>query len=389
MGEGRRFKVCVYCDRWQNGGVEAYLMNLFRFWDKSKLDAELVVSEVTTDLYDDELQALGIRRRVTLQQVYHNPVERILHNLSAVRRLFQSERYDAAYFNLSNSFTMCYAYMAKKAGIPVRVVHSHCSSIQKGALRSLKKAGHVAGQRLFSAAATDTFACSREAAQWLFGAKGADVKLIHNSIDVQRFQTNQQARSQAKAAMGLDGKWVIGTVGRLTELKNTDFLIHAFSELCALRQDAYLLVVGEGELKPVLEAMIDSLNLKDKVLLYGVTNHVPRMLWAMDVFCLPSRFEGNPVSVIEAQAAGCACLVSDTVTRQCQVCDNVSFIPVGEPKVWAKAMSDACLSCPPEKAAEQVKGNGYDAAVMSASVQAMLYKACLEADKTVKGGEAR
>lgn len=391
MEDKHRYRVCVYCDRWQNGGVEAYLMNLFRFWNLSKLDCELVVSEVTTDLYDAELETLGIPRRVTLAQQYPMPVKRILHNLAAVRALLKSERYDAVYLNLSNSFTMCYAAMAKQAGVPVRIVHSHSTSIQKGTLRWLKMLGHLMGRMLFTGAVTHKAACSREAAIWLFGQQCADsgqVQMIYNGVDIRRFVADDAQRQAARQALGLEGKWVIGTVGRLTELKNTDFLIKAFAELSARKPNAYLLLIGEGELRESLEALITELGLQDKVCLYGATSEVPRMLWAMDVFCLPSRFEGSPVSVIEAQAAGCYCLVSDSVTHQCRICDNLSFLPVeGNSAVWADAMENAKLACTPDEAAAQVKHNGYSAEQTSAAVQAMLYKACCE--QSGKDGNSR
>lgn len=391
MEDNRRYRVCVYCDRWQNGGAEAYLMNLFRFWDLSKLDCELVVSEVTTDLYDAELKALGIPRRVTLSQEYPMPVKRILHNLTAMRELFKSQHYDAVYLNLSNSFTMSYAVMAKRAGVPVRVVHSHCSNIQRGALRWLKMLGHLAGRLLFAGAATHKAACSQEAAIWLFGRQCADsgrIQMIHNGVDIRRFVADDVQRRAARHTLGLDDKWVIGTVGRLTELKNTDFLIRAFAILCARKPDAFLLLIGEGELKKRLEALIEELGLKDKVWLYGATGEVPRMLWAMDVFCLPSRFEGSPVSVIEAQAAGCYCLVSDSVTHQCRVCENLSFLPVeGGAEKWAHAMEHARRLCTPDEAAAQVERNGYSAAQTSAVIQAVLLEACRE--HYGKGGDNR
>lgn len=351
-------------------------MNLLRFWDFEKLDCDLVVSQVETDLYDNELAALGIRRVVTLTKRYASPIRRILHNLFAMNALLKQGDYNAIYFNLSNSFTMIYAWRAKLAGVQVRVVHSHCSGIQKSAMLPLKKLGHNIGRFLFTASATQCLACSPEAALWLFGwrrVQQGDVKLIHNAVSVERFLADNTRRQNARRNLGLEGKWVIGTVGRLTGLKNTDFLIRVFRHVCASREDAFLLVIGEGELREHLITLVKELGISDKVWLYGVTNDVPQMLWAMDVFCLPSCFEGNPVSVIEAQAAGCICLVSDRVTQQCKVSDNVRFLPIDQGVVvWAEAIQSAHRVCSAEQAARQVIQNGYDAAAMSAEIQALL-----------------
>lgn len=373
----QRKRLCIYCDHWQNGGVEAYIMNLLRFWDFEKLPYDLAVSQMETDLYDQELKALGIKCKVTLSRTYASPILRILKNLPEMRRLFASGAYDAIYLNLSNSFTMIYAWMAKREGIPVRVVHSHCAGIQQSWTRPIKKFAHQIGQSLFGKAATHYFACSQKAAIWMFGrqrVESGDVTIIPNAVNVSRFEVTADKRAQAREKLGLVDNRVIGTVGRLTELKNIDLLIQAFAKMKENDATAKLLIVGEGELRPKLEALIVALNVQDSVILYGTTANVPEVLWAMDIFCLTSRFEGNPVSVIEAQAAGCMCLVSDQVTRQCKVSDNVVFLPIGaeHTSVWAEEMRQATRLCTPQQAALQVRENGYDAEEMSQRVQAVL-----------------
>lgn len=364
-------------------------MNLFRHWEPQSLLCELVVSQVETDLYDRELSSLGIERRVTLAQACASPILRILRNLAAMRKLFREGGYDAFYFNLSNSFTMMYAWMAKRAGIPVRVVHSHCAAIQKSASWPVKALGHLLGRLLFAGAATQCLACSQEAALWMFGKRRVQtggVRLIHNAVSVERFRWNPVERDAMRQSLGLEGKRVIGTVGRLTEQKNPAFLIRAFARAAQEREDAYLLMIGEGEMRPTLEALVEELGLRGRVRLFGATGEVPKMLWAMDVFCLPSRFEGNPVSVIEAQTAGCMCVVSDRVTAQCQISDNVRFLPIDEGvEEWADAMLNSRRVCPPETAARQVFQNGYDAAATSAQVQALLLDGLQRASATLEG----
>jgi len=376
----KRFPIiCIYCDHWQNGGVEAYLMNLFRFWDFSKLNCELVTSQAETDLYDKELEKLGIRHIITLKKSYRSPILRILHNLSAVRTLFTEKQYDAVYLNLSNSFTMIYACLARHAGIPVRIVHSHCAGIKPSFSLPIKQTAHIFGRALFKRSVSAYFACSELAARWMFGNKkvrSKQVNLVNNAIDVSAFAKNAAERQLFRNQLYLTEKWVIGTVGRFTEQKNPFFLIHAFEQLARSRKDACLLWVGEGELLEPIRQYAQSTGIADRVILYGKTNHVARCLWSMDVFCLPSRFEGNPVSIIEAQAAGCICLVSDKVTQECKVSDNVRFLPIDQGiNAWADAMANAKPTCDARQAARQVKENGYDAIEMSHTVQTLITQA--------------
>lgn len=376
MEMNQPIKIAVYCDHWQNGGVEAYLMNLFRFWDRKKLDCELVVSQWETDLYDEELAKLSIPHRVTLAKRYRSPIRRILSNLSQMRCLLRAGEYDAVYFNLSNSFTMIYAWMSKRAGIPVRVVHSHCAGIRPGITYPAKLLAHRLGRCVFTPFVTQYFACSELAARWMFGDRvfqGGNVRLINNAVNTAAFAFRPEERERFRAQYGLTDKWVVGTVARFSEQKNPFFLLEVFAQLVRICPNAFLLWVGEGELmeSAVERAKIDGIS--DRILFFGKTNQVANCLWAMDVFCLPSRFEGNPVSVIEAQAAGCICLVSSNVTQQCKVSDNVRFLPIDKgADVWAVEMQHARHVCSPARAALQVADNGYDASAISVRVQELL-----------------
>ena len=376
MKTNSAFKVAIYCDHWQNGGVEAYLMNLFRFWNLEQLDCELVVSQWETDLYNDELAKLGIPHRVTLSKRYRSPILRVLANLSQMRRLLGAGDYDAAYFNLSNSFTMIYAWMAKRAGIPVRVVHSHCTGIRPGFTYPVKVLAHNLGRALFVSSVTQYFACSELAGRWMFGERlfrDGKVQLINNAVNTAAFALRPEERDQFRTQYGLDGKWVVGTVARFSEEKNPFFLLSSFCVLAKRCPEAFLLWIGEGERMESVQARAKELGIWDRILFFGKTNRVANCLWAMDVFCLPSRFEGNPVSVIEAQAAGCMCLVSDTVTKQCKVSDNVRFLPIDQgADVWAEEMQRSQRVCSPAQAATQVADNGYDASIISIRVQELL-----------------
>ena len=191
-----------------------------------------------------------------------------------------------------------------------------------------------------------------------------------------------EERNLFRKQYGLTDKWVVGIVARFSEQKNPFFLLEAFAQLTKIDPDAFLLWVGEGELMEDVQARAREIGIADRILFFGKTNQVARCLWAMDVFCLPSRFEGNPVSVIEAQAAGCMCLVSDRVTEQCKVSENLRFLPIDQgTNIWVETMQTAYQICDPFEATRQVAQNGYDAVALSVRVQQLLLKALYQANE--------
>lgn len=340
-----RTRVVAYCDHWQNGGVESYLMNQFRHWDLTKMKLTLLTAEKTTDIYDAELKRLSVEHVVLLDKIYASPIRRILKNLSHCRRYFQQNPCDVAYFNLTNSVTMLYAGFAKWAGVPKRIVHSHCSSIQKGKTRQLKSIGHRLARQLFAGMATDWWACSDLAAKHLFPKKLQDsVVYIPNAINTQAFRFDPIARQKLREEWHLQNSLLVGTVGRCVVEKNQTFLLDVMANLRQQRPDARLLLVGDGPLLPELKQKAQQLGIQDVCLFYGFARaeEVPALLSAMDVFCLPSQLEGNPVSAIEAQANGLPCFLSDTITRQAKILPQTRYLKIenGAEKEWAEALNN-------------------------------------------------
>jgi glycosyltransferase involved in cell wall biosynthesis len=368
--------VYAYCDRWQNGGVEAYLMNVFRGWDFSAMQVMLVTAEKTTAQYDEELEQLGVQHIVLLDELYASPIKRILHTLRRFRTFISRQPCDAVYLNLSNSFTMAYAVLAKWAGVPVRVVHSHCSGLQAGGARRLKLLGAWLGRQLFLPAVTDFWACSDFAAEWIFGKRHTQkpVEILPNGVSLDKFRFSPQQRADARRGLGLEQELLLGTVGRLTELKHQGFLLDILADLQKSGQKAKLLLVGDGELYNALKHKAESLGIAQDVIFYGTTPQVPRLLCAMDLFLLPSEFEGSPVSVIEAQAVGLHCLVSDQVTRQCNVLGSVLFLPIHQ---GTKSWCDAILlerAAPHSDMTALMHKAGYDVKDMGPRVQRLLQR---------------
>lgn len=322
-------KCILYCDHWQNGGVESYLMNQLRHWDLSKMECSILTAEKTTDVYDGELRKLGVQHIVLLSKIYASPIQRILKTLLHCRRYFKQNPCDIAYFNLTNSVTMLYVGFAKWAGVPRRIVHSHNSDLEKGRTRIIKLIAHNLAKGLFSGFATEYWCCSDKAAKFLFPPqKVALARFIPNAIDTETYMFRQEERERIRRQLHCEDHLIVGNVGRCVPQKNQGFLLDVFAELLKFRSDARLLLVGDGPLLPKLKQKAQRLGIQDACIFYGFSDEVPALLSAMDVFCLPSCLEGNPVSAIEAQANGLPCFLADTITRQARILPQSQYLPI-------------------------------------------------------------
>jgi len=335
-------KIILYCDHWQNGGVEAYLMNQLRHWDMSQIKCTLLSAEKTTDIYDKELEALGVRQEILLENLYTSAVLRISHTFSRFKRYLQENPCDVLYLNLSNSVTMRYAKLARQAGISKRIVHSHCAGIQPGLSRPVKQFAHSLAKQLYTNCATDWWACSDKAAQFLFSQNVlAHVKYIPNAIETQHFSFNTQQRMRMRTELKIkENICLIGTVGRCTPEKNQNFLLEVFAQAIKTLPNLKLLIVGDGPLRSMLEGQARRLGIWKDCIFYGFTNDTAPLYSAMDIFCLPSILEGNPVSAIEAQTSGCSCLLADTITKQAGVLPQTKFVPLQQAE-WVMAIQQA------------------------------------------------
>ena len=256
--------------------------------------------------------------------------------LKSLEDLFRKNQYRIVHSNV-NTLSVFPLYAAKKAGVPVRISHSHSTSNAREWKRNIIK--NIL--RPFSKRyATDYFACSELAGRYLFGNKTFDqgkVKIIHNAIDLDKFKFDPEARKKLRKELDIDEKTiVIGHVGRFVKQKNHDFLIDVFNEYHAKTPDSKLLLIGTGPLEEKIKAKVKKLNLENSVLFLGQRNDTNKLYSVMDVFCLPSLYEGLPVVGVEAQAAGLLCIVSNKVSKETKVTENFIFLPLDIKKFTKK-----------------------------------------------------
>ena len=313
------------------GGAESRIMELYRAMDKAKVQFDFLVHTQDECHYDAEIRSLGGR-------IYNVPrfkVFNIYAYKKALREFFREHNGYAAVYAHMTSTASIYLPIAKNAGIPLTIANARSAGVDKG----LKGIATKIIRQPLKRKADYCFACSEKAARAIYGddwINKGNVWTIPNAVDAERFAYNEEVRKNARDELGVADKFVIGHVGRFSFMKNHEFLIDIFNELCKMRDDAALVLVGKGELEEEIKDKVKQLGLADKVCFLGNRSDVERYYQAFDYFVFPSIFEGLPGSVIEAQAAGLMCLVSDSVTSEAAITELVGCKSIGESAMsWA------------------------------------------------------
>lgn len=317
------------------GGVEAVVMNYYRALDKSNVQFDFFVDKTSSFPQREEIERLG--GRVFLVP----PYSRVFSYLGALTRAFRQNEYRVVHAHTStmNLFPLFAAWLA---GVPVRICHNHSTANWGEGFKTLAKYLLRPFARVF---ATDYFSCGEFAGRWMYGNRRFDSGKVHvmpNAIDTARFAYRPDARSTLRSELGIGNETlVIGHVGRFMFQKNHSFLLEVFSALHKRHPDSVLLLIGEGELESAVRQKAKELCPNGSVRFLGVRQDVDQLYSVMDVFCLPSFYEGFPVVLLEAQANGLPCVVSYQVSAEAAIHPNVSRISLSEtPAHWA----DACFS---------------------------------------------
>lgn len=272
--------------------------------------------------------------------------------------------YDAIHINTTWWKTFYAEQAAREIGIKRVIVHARCTSVDivDDEKREKELEIHERQKKLFSTGlATHFLACSTEAADFLYGSQipREKIRLFHNALDIDRYSYDEKKRKKIRARLGLEDKFVIGNIGRMAYAKNHSFLVDCFYEIQKKRENAVLLLAGSGELEQSIRKQVKMLGIEDKVIFTGEVDNTEDYLQAMDIFVLPSRFEGLPNVLIEAQAAGLKCISSDCVTREAKVTDDVTFVELEKEK-WVREILCHGNGSVRHKVDEKIREAGYD-----------------------------
>ena len=281
-----------------------------------------------------------------------------------VREIF-GNHYDVLHLNNCFWTGFLLEELAREAGIRKVIVHSHSTFIDEPDAKRREELyrRHEEVKKAFSTElATDFWACSQMAADWLFGPQIPKdrIRIIKNAIEAEKYRFDEEKRAQVRKELNLEDALVLGTVGRLSFSKNHEFLIELLKEIRKSHPKVKLLIIGEGDLRGALETQIQENGLEDAVLLLGWKSNVEDYLQAMDIFLLPSRFEGLGIAAVEAAASGLPAVVSDQVPEDVAFTENVRHVPLELP-LWTRTLEElAELSCNRGEGVEVVRAAGYD-----------------------------
>lgn len=335
-----------------HGGVESMLMNYYRNIDRTKIQFDFIQTSYEPAIYDEEITSLG-------------------------GRIFRCPRYNIKrhfeYTNWWHSFL-------KEHACEYPIIHGHLASTAGIYLNIAKKYGCYAiahghstrSNFLYQAftyrtryVADHFFACSKEAAISRYGKRIAKnnnhCNIVSNAIDAACFTYNKELRDQMRASMNIESDTlVVGHVGQFRREKNHKFLLNVFEEIQKTAPNSVLILIGGGPLKHQVESEVKRKNLEKSVIFTGPQDAVWRFYQAMDVFVMPSLFEGLPVTLVEAQAAGLPCVVSDTIPSECAITELVQFMSL---KSSANNWCDQIVkhkSLPRQNTFEQIQAAGFD-----------------------------
>ena len=341
------------------GGLETMLMNYYRQMNRSNIQFDFMVHRSARGHYDDEIESLGgmIFRMPQIRPGNYRLYFKELKKFFAVNSHYAVVH---SHMNENSSFVL---EAAKEAGIQCRIAHSHLSDLGL----DFKLPFRVYAKYRMKDNPTQYFACSRNAGRWLFGKKikyHGSLTIMNNAINVQEFVFNASVREEVRNELQVNNRLVIGHVGRFNEQKNHGFLIDIFQKVHQKNKNALLALVGEGKLQDSIKRKVERLGLSNHVLFLGMRSDIARLMQGMDLFLFPSLFEGLPVVLVEAQAAGLKCVVSDTITRDADVTGRVEFISLQKSsEEWAQKIVSE--SYEHKNTMQLLRMNRYDTETMS------------------------
>lgn len=353
--EQEPIRVAQIMGKWLGGGVESVVMNYYRNIDRNKVQFDFICDEDSKYIPKEEIEKLG--GKIILIPPYQKPFK--YHK--ELKRVLKEGKYKIVHSHISTmSFFSLWA--AKSAKVPIRIAHAHSTTNKQEKKKNIMKQVLRPFSKVF---ANRYFCCSELAGRWLFGNEAYDqgkVYLLNNAIDVDKFKYNEKVRKAKRKELNIKDKdLVIGHIGRFVKQKNHEFLIDIFNEIHKQNKNAILLLAGDGPLKEAIQNKVKKLNLGENVKFLGQRNDANELYQAMDVFVLPSLYEGLPVVGVEAQASGLPCFFSTDMTKETKVLDSTKFISLTHTsKYWADKILNEIKSFKRQDTIKEITDNNFN-----------------------------
>jgi len=326
------------------GGAESMIMNYYRTIDRRKIQFDFLVHRKERAAFDDEIEAMGGK----------------IYRLSSINPLLPKKYYQELrqFFKRHNNYKIVHSHLntfscfplkiAKEYHIPTRIAHAHIAmdpiSLRStfksvpNILEATKKTIKLIVKKNIHKHATHYFSCGIKAGKWLFG-EHIKFQVMNNAIDSKAFAYDPEKAKTLKKEFQLEGQIVLGHIGRFTHQKNHEYLIKVFAEILKSDKQYALVLIGDGPLQQQIKKQAKQLGITKNIHFLGLQTNIPKLLQLLDVFIFPSYYEGLPVTLIEAQAAGLKIFASNTISTEVQLTKDIQFLPITNvPKTWADAI---------------------------------------------------
>ena len=340
----------------ERGGLETYLMNVYRNIDRQKIQFDFMVHREKPGVYEKEIKQLG-------GQIYRITSRRdnYKRNIQELNDFFSTH----TYYKIIHMHESSMSYIeplkiAHKHGIPITIMHSRNNYVTTGKLSVIL---HYFNRVLYLKYITDFFAISDKAAIWMFGKKNFrmnKVKLLKNGIEVERFKFSEEKRQQLRDHMNIGkNEIVIGHVGRFSPQKNHIFLLRVFEKICEISNNYKLLLIGDGEEKERIKGIIERSSIKNKIIIMDSTSAINELYNVMDIFALPSLFEGLGRVLIEAQCNGLKTIATKSkIPNEVKIISTFEFVDL-QVDSWVEAILKSEIKRV-DNSSEIVAAKGYD-----------------------------
>ncbi len=336
----------------KSGGVESIMFSYYKKLDKENYQYDFVYEEASDSEFPLDLIDMGANAFCVPN------ISSPLSYIKEIRKIIKKGNYKIVHSNL-NTLSVFSLFAAATCNVKYRILHNHSTSSNKEKKRDIIKKVLRPLNLVFT---NKKAACSELAARWMYGSSSFDKGQVHvfnNGIDIDRFKFDPVFRTEIREKYNLENKKVVGHVGRFVTTKNHLFIIDVFSEIIKNDPDSVLMLVGDGELMDSVKDYVNKRSLSNSVIFTGVCDDVYKYYSAFDVFILPSLYEGLPVVAMEACASGLPVILSDQITKECAISDNVCFLPINDTVCWVKKICESSV-LDRERYAEAMVGGPFD-----------------------------
>lgn len=325
----KKIKIAMVTNHFDITGISTVVLNYCKELDHRKFDLTVIAGQPIAEENRIECTENGIQ----LIELPSRHQESVKHYASLWKAL-RKNHYDIVHVHGNSSMMAIELTIAKLAGEKIRIAHSHNSMCPNMKVHKVLKP-------YFCKIYTKALGCGKLAGDWLFGE--SEFKILPNGFHTESFEFDEEERKRVRKELDIEDKFVIGHIGRFNEQKNQAYLIEAFEQMAKVCSDAVLLLVGTGPDFDKIKGIVDNSLYKNQIILYGVTKATREMYSAMDVFVLPSKYEGLPVVLLEAQITGLPCVVSDRVTKEVDF-GEIQWLSIDDtPESWAKIISQTVV----------------------------------------------